>query len=241
MGKTAILDRLLCREAGVTYRELLAQPLGEDARVRLKAAQGRLRQEVLPRLRIVERQALRAEGRLDAALLWGHCCRLRAETGAARLLAVIDYFGLLDVRGKGLTPLEADQRRVEVLQEAAALSRAAGSPDAFLVVSEVRKGDGGRTRLSLDDLLGSARLAYAADAVLLLERDDRPGGASPGRVALSVTVAKGRDGTARERLRLLFEHDLYRFHEPARPAAGGEAARGGPGREVDPLAVGRKE
>jgi hypothetical protein len=240
MGKTTLLDRLLCREAGLTYRELLARDLSEDARRRLKVAQGRLSKEVLPRLRIVERQALRAKGGLDAGLLSEHCCRLRAETGAARVLVVLDYLGLIDIRGKGLTPTEADQRRVEMLQEAAGLSRAAGSPDVFLIVSEVRKGDGGRTRLSLDDVLGSTRVAYAADVVLLLERDDRAGGASPGRVALSVTVAKGRDGTARERLRLTFEHDVYRFLEPARPAAGGEATRGGRGREVDPLAVGRK-
>src|SRR5262249_25453536 len=159
---------------------------------------------VVPRLRVIERHEVDSQGGLTAGLLLQQRTALLQATRARRVLVVLDFFGLIGVKGKGLSSLEEDHRRLSVLQEANALTRAPRSPtgDAVLVVSEVRKGEGGRVALALDDLLGSARLAYAAEAVLLLEQDERrrAGGEA---VPLVLTLAKGRDGATRGKINLV--------------------------------------
>ena len=163
MSKGVLYDRLLCREAGITYEELAHEHSRAEMWQRVKKASGSLRDGVLPRLRFVEQRQVQAEGALTAERLFEHRHQLLRATGAARALVVVDFLGKIEVGGKNLPPLEQDNRRVEVLESA--LSRSAASPnsDASLVISEVRKERSDRS-LSVEDLLGSCRLGYSADA-----------------------------------------------------------------------------
>jgi replicative DNA helicase len=162
------------------------------------------------------------------------------------VLYVIDYFQLLDVAKPGTAAIEADNQRIELLQAIQSVSRTFQCPggDSFLVVSEVRKGESGRPRLALDDLLGSARITYSADCVLLLETDGESTSSAPGTTPLLLTVAKGRDGMTRGRVRLTFEYDRYQFREAIGPTqmSGDQEHTGSrsAGRFINPLA-GAKE
>jgi hypothetical protein len=251
MAKGVIYDRLLCHEAGVTYDALLRANPDEKVARRLREADESLRKGVLRRLRVVERQQIQGKGGFRVSALWEHRTHLMSATGAATALVVIDYFGLINVRKRTTTPVEEDQRRVELLQQATGLPRAMGAlaDDTYLVVCEVRKPQGDRTGLSLDDLLGSSRLKYAADAVLLLERDGEARARAGHTAPLVLHVAKGRDGTTRQRLKVRFEYDTYQFLESGpgsadegpsgRPAAP-DHPESGPTPLVNPLASGRK-
>jgi replicative DNA helicase len=164
-----------------------------------------------------------------------HRHELLKKTGASRALIVVDYLQLLDVPDASPTSLDADYRRVGLLQNVGDAGKSPSRPlvDPVLAISEVRKE--GRTGTAVD-LLGSSRLAYAADAVLLLNPAE--GGDAPGAdtVPVTLTIAKGRDGTVRKEIPLLFEHARYRFRE----RGGDQGNRGQPARTPprmkDPLA-----
>jgi hypothetical protein len=60
--------------------------------------------------------------------------------------------------------------------------------------------------------MGSARLGYGAECVLLLEQPREVDHASA-TVPLTLTVAKGRDGMMRSTIPLIFHHTQSRFIE----------------------------
>ena len=176
--------------------------------------------EVGNRLTILERMDLGTDH--STAAIVALVNRMKERVGANRALIVIDYLQLIeipaDVARKG--DLESDKYRVRVVQDIVAETRTEQNPlgDAVLVISEARKpsGDGRQNRVwgnSLADLMGSARLGYAADAVLLYRRmteeDVREHYNDPtaelarsrierleqrGIAPVVLTLAKGRDG-----------------------------------------------
>jgi replicative DNA helicase len=258
MPKDVIYDRVYCRESGVDYTTIVTGEHTTEVGERLHAAYLTLSQHVLPRLRVVEahnvRDDLRDESNGARPLTWvvfaEHTNRLQQATGAERLLVVVDYFQLLDVPADG-SPQDIDFRRVELVQQAQAYTRTGRQPDGdpWLVISEVRKGEAGRASpLTLDDLMGSRRLGYGAEAVLLLDQAVPPVDAAAAVLPVTLRIAKGRDGVTRGDVPLLFEHACCRFRE-----AGGASALGAPAetpppakasgrarrRAVDPLAGGR--
>ena len=105
--------------------------------------------------------------------------KLTRTARAVRLLVVLDYFQLLVVPA-GVDAEDPDRWRVDFLAKLQRLGESYRSPmgATVLVVSEVRKGDRRQRELSMEDLLGSTRLNYAAHAVLLLQTpaDDRSHG-----------------------------------------------------------------
>jgi hypothetical protein len=247
MGKTVVYDRLLCHETGLAYAALHGPAPSAKATGARERAEEQLLAGVLKRLRVVERPARPFTPDMLLRDRW----RLLKATGATRALVVIDYFQLIDVGARDGSPLEADHQRLSVLQEAQKVSRSPDRPDgdAYLVLSEVRKGESGRSGLAVADLLGSARLGYRADAVLLLEPAggaDADGDTTP----LALTVAKGRDGMTRTQLRLEFDFKCLRFREveprrknarPTRSGPGGGERSGRPAApDIDPLAGGKE-
>lgn len=218
MSKATIYDRLYCNVAGVNYRDLLDGSSDEEVQQRLVEAQAELKEALLPRLRVVERPRGTVNGkeRLTADTLLKYRSELCKQSGTAKVLFVVDYFQLLEPTDKVLGPLEADQYRVELFKAVQGATRMPEMPagDPFLVISEVRKGESGRVRLGLEDLMGSSRLSYGAWAVLLL---DKPEGQdidpAAEKVPLVLRIPKGRDGTTRTDIPLLFEHGRSRFHE----------------------------
>lgn len=148
---------------------------------------------------------------------------MKKKAGVKRALLVVDYLQLIPVSEDMVegSDLAADKHRIRVIQQVLEGSQTTENPlgDAALVISEARKpanskkgGWGG----SLSDLMGSARLGYAADAVLLYrEMDDSEvcrcyllgeGGVvkakrrallKQGIVPVMLTLEKGRDGMSR--------------------------------------------
>jgi len=180
----------------------------------------------------------------------------KERAGATRALLVIDYLQLLDVperlaeRGD---ELEAAKHRVLTVQEVVRATRTVSNPqgDAVLAISEARTPADAKTGWGsrLADLMGSSRLAYAADAVLLYRRMDAKDvgkyygitGPAPGDQALQclerlegggvapvvLTLAKARDGMTRGEFGLEFEFRMSSFRSVGAPAADG--ARAGDG------------
>lgn len=248
--KDVIFDRLFCHESGLDYHDIWRNDENASVTRPLSEAEKELAVTVLPRLRIIEREQL---GQGKEAVL-GTFLKRREEllrrSGAQRALHLIDYFQLLDVADKAITAIEADAQRIahlQTIQKATCTHQCPGG-DSLLVISEVRKGEAGRSRLAMDDLLGSARIAYSADCVLLLEEDGEATDSAADTTPLLLKVAKGRDGMRRGKLSLVFEYMRYRFRETTSPrigrtqAAGGRATTGSPpGHVANPFAGGQEE
>jgi hypothetical protein len=110
------------------------------------------------------------------------------------------------------TSLDADHHRLAILQRVqTAPGYLDAGPDPMLVISEVRKGDGNGSQLTIEDLMGSASTGYSADAVLLLETDQEDTAAPS--VPVRLRIAKGRDGVVRTTIPLIFHHTCSRFTE----------------------------
>jgi RecA/RadA recombinase len=248
MSKTVIYERLLCREAGVSYRTLLNPERTAEAGGVIEMAGQRLRNDVLGRLLVAEPGISPKTDREMRSYLAELSACLRAACKCERLLTVVDYFQALRLTSGGsdaVQSVDEDHARLSVLQSYQNTSRTARRPagDPLLVIGQVRKGDGARTRLTLEDLLGSSQLAYAGDTVLLLE-EGKPS-AAPGRTNLTLRVAKARDGGHRGDISLVFDHDLARIGEALTSASprgvqGGRGTAGGRS-HVDPLAGGGEE
>jgi hypothetical protein len=243
MPKTVLYDRLLSQEAGVEYADLLGATMTPALEEQLDQAERRLQAEVLPRLRVAEYLIVPEEKSL-AQVMIEDLSRLLESMPVGEGLVVVDYFQLLPVPDSITAALDADFYRVRSLQRVQAWSRTNTNPVGFpiLAISEVRKGESGRSEVGVADLMGSARLGYSAESVLLLEPAQE---AAEGPVVpLRVKVAKGRDGATRTDIDLLFEHTKSRFKEAARPGGqkrGGKAAKSKPAQKpdsgkIDPLA-----
>lgn len=172
MPRTVIYDRIVCHETGLDFAAYLSGPLPDATQKMMSDVNAKLRQDILPRLRIVERVPLwkpdkiapyRAMVDVETAFV--------AKSGVQKQLTIVDYFQLLPVEEEVGSPVDSDFLRVKLLQKLQERSRTSDNPmgDAFLVISEVRKGETGRTELGIADLMGSSRLGYAAQAILLME------------------------------------------------------------------------
>jgi replicative DNA helicase len=231
MDADDVRDRLHCCLAGMdwaTYR-LGSQSLRENLdgprfteahQLRLDDARQRITDWQLDRrVAIVGRDEV---GQLSASKITGMAHTLRSRTGAEHCLIVVDYLQLLPVPEEiaRQNDLEADKYRVRMVQQVVDASKGEGNRprDTVIAISEARKpSTTSATRHTwgtrMEDLMGSARLGYAADAVLLMRpMEDRDladhyntvageqlreelavEGVSP----LIITLAKGRDGMVR--------------------------------------------
>jgi hypothetical protein len=223
MPKTTVYDRLLCSESGVSYEASLAKELPAETQELLVAASDRLRETVLDRMRVIERSAFDEQTDSVANVLYRHRNALVEATSVRDVVFVIDYFQLLSVTTELSFGVDADYERIGHIQEVQSVSRTSYNPqgDPFLIICELRKPEGSRGALTVYDLLGSARLGYAADAVLLMEPAGDP--TNPVAVPVTLRIAKGRDGMERQDLALTFEHTRSRFTQ--RQEDGGKSAK----------------
>jgi replicative DNA helicase len=141
---------------------------------RLKVAKRRLKDEQIGRrLKIPDRTVLGEDitAHRLSALIREH----KARVGAKRALVIIDYLQLIPVPEEVVArgDLAADKHRVRLVQQVIERSRTTDDPlgDTALVISEARKPPTAREKDhwgdSMSELMGSARLGYAGDAVLL--------------------------------------------------------------------------
>jgi replicative DNA helicase len=205
----------------------------------LEAARAMLTGETGRRIRVCGRQDL--PGDLDAARLAALLADAKAAAGATRGLLVLDYLQLVEVPAavQKLGDLAADKYRVRIVQDIVARTKTPANPegDAVLVISEVRKPPDAKQGWGslLADLMGAARTAYAADAVLLYRNMSTTeikkvyglGAASKDQVAqhmaqldetgitpMIVSLVKGRDGTHRGEWPMEFLYRRSTWQQP---------------------------
>lgn len=162
----------------------------------------------------------------------------KAKAGAKRALLMVDYLQLLPVPDEvtAAGDVTADKHRIRMVQEALEASRTAENPlgDTALVISEARKPPNAKIGWgdSMSDVMGSARISYAADAVLLYrEMSNNEIGAYYGKsdatasqhhrqqllkqgiVPIMLILEKGRDGMTRGHWGAEFHFQESRFVE----------------------------
>jgi replicative DNA helicase len=247
MPRWAMYIRLLCGQAGLDWKTITlgsavrrGQPAGPwftaDHQEQIDQAKQELLAGIGRRILILDRETLGAN--LTVTDLLARVSAFKAQVGAARAFIAIDYLQLLPVPDKvaSESDLEADRHRIKFVQDLLAGTRSEGNPDgdALLVISEARKPSSGKTKnwaTNPADLMGSARIAYAADAILLyhqMDEDEVGSYAWPipwdyaqnlnslqhdGIAPVKLTLAKGRDGMRRGSWALAFHFEESRFTE----------------------------
>jgi replicative DNA helicase len=188
-----------------------------DQQTRLQAADTWIAQNG-HRIRVLDRQSF--ESGISAASILREMKALKQQSGASRAFVVIDYLQVIPIPDtvRRNSELDADKYQIRVAQDILAGMQQGESSlmgDAVIAISETRKPATGRKHWGEDlaDLMGSARLGYGADAVLLYRRilDDEDlakvyedaGHSTPptpgqldneGIAPIVLTLAKGRDG-----------------------------------------------
>ncbi|MHC2068159.1 DnaB-like helicase C-terminal domain-containing protein [Bremerella sp. T1] len=215
-------------------------------------------QQIDRRLCIIDRSQVGDD--LSSTQIQKYVNDIKSRANASRALVVLDYLQLLSPGKAGLSDLEADKQRMRVLQDVVNRSRMDSNPigDALIAISEARKPAGATENnrkivwgQRLQELMGSARLGYGADAVLLYRRMSAEdikdcyslrnndqierqyetlenSGISP----VILTVEKGRDGTKRGEIPMEFHYQQNHFTElssrsfvtPSRPSRLGDRA-----------------
>jgi len=239
MPRDDVLHRVHCNLGRIDYRTYRIgspafrdhqtdQPFLDTDRAKIEQARNAIRDlELDRRIAVIGREDA---DRIDCDMILRVAERTKQNAGASNVLVIIDYLQLLPAREVGGNPfssrspsdrdIEHDRIR-DVQRLLDGLNRnGASEQNAVLVVSEARKPSVTRQRGSnwgskMEDLMGSARLSYAADCILMLKRvedsqltsiewgepgesaelrrqfDDR--GISP----LHLSIEKGRDGMVR--------------------------------------------
>jgi hypothetical protein len=204
---------------------------------RLKRAKERFKnEEIGKRLAVPDRTVLGDD--VTAHRISAIIEEKKAKAGAKRALVVIDYLGLIPVPEEELArgDLAADKYRVRVVQQVIERTRTKDDPlgDTVLAISEARKpptkkdiwGD------SMTELMGSARLGYAGDAVILYREmsakemetyygvkdkvaaeKKRDALAKDGIAPVTLILEKGRDGMLRGKWGAEFHYKKSIFRE----------------------------
>ncbi len=205
---------------------------------RLNKGEERFKTEQVDKRLVVLDRAILGEN-ITAERLAAIVRTTKAKCNATRALLVVDYLQLLpvpdDVASRG--DLTADKYRVRMIQQAIAGTRTETNPlgDTVLAISEARKPQTSKDAWgqSLSELMGSARLPYAADGVLLYRPMDykemqhyydvpmtkdyaatyRQILADNGIAPLMLILDKGRDGMIRGEWGIEFHFRKTRFRE----------------------------
>jgi replicative DNA helicase len=181
MDRFELYSRLRCNLGDMDWRVLTfgsfahrlpGSPFSKEDLERLETARKTLETiEAGRRLVILDRETVGENvtpERLRAILE-----KCKRKVGAKRALLIIDYLQILpipeEVEGQG--DLEMDRHRIRLVQGVIEGTRSAEDRqgDAVLVISEARKPASSKEEWgdSMAELMGSARIAYAADAVLM--------------------------------------------------------------------------
>jgi len=178
MPKDAIIDRLRCAAAQVTYRELLSGDRDTDMTQRIREADRLLLREVLPRLKF--RQSVPTEhDETFAGVVMGDLKKLFRDTGARQSFIVVDSFRKIPLPTEPGEAIDPDTYRLSQLEW---INKRYGG--AVLVIADLRK-DSAPGEPTLNDLLGSVRIGYETDAALILSQ-------APGQQDADVRPARQR-------------------------------------------------
>ena len=235
MAKDRVYDRLICHESGVGLATLLNGAWSKETSKQVESTTATLRDGICPRLKVIEANYTDVADTDFVKQVVLAARNLLKASNATRLLTIVDYFQLIDI--PELAPHDdLDRYRFRLLQQIQAAICTDGDPSGspMLVVSEVRKGDSGRKSIGIDDLMGSARLSYGPDTVLLLQRPSDSVDNSGDTVPLILKVAKCRDGGKLTDIRLNLEIQTMRFSAASQPTTSRNNVGGS--RPIDPMA-----
>lgn len=156
------------------------------------------------------------------------------DVDCKRCLVIVDYLQVIPLP-EGVSDANGDQYRMNFLRELSSRIRVGGSAEgaAVLAISEIRKD--GHDSPTLEDLLGSARLGYAADAVVVLSHAEGEPTRDNCVTTIEVAVVKTRNGHL-GRTSLQFHYDRYRFEDVVPVTAAAERSVA-PGRRPNPNAT----
>ena len=239
MSKTRIYERLLCSESGLDHRTLFGGiKLSEQDRAVAEEAHRRLSGELLPRLRVVERDfsleevtrynnddnsatVTRVRKGLTFKGVMKDCMDLMRASGTNDVLIVIDLFQKMDPRGEIADSATRDHYRLDVLDQVRKLSCHPLRPHGYtiVVISEIRK-DSAKESIDRDDLKGDGRMASDADVVMLMWPDKTAGSATGDIIPTTLRIDKGREGVIRGDVQLWFDHTRCRFYDTAPTGTG---------------------
>jgi hypothetical protein len=226
---------------------------------KLEAAWAELDGEVGRRLYVMGREEVPAD--VDAQWFASLMDAARAATGAKRALLVIDYLQLLpvppEIQKQG--DIAADKHRAAIVKDAVTLAQS-----TVMAITEARKPQDSKTEWGAtpQDLMGSSRLAFTADILILLYKPSPselkrayglPNAAKEtvatclaalekdGKTPVVVSLAKGRDGMRRGAWMVEFEYKRSKFRavEVKPPATGGVLPGAKPKDDDDDQADGR--
>lgn len=162
MHKDDLFTRAASAEIDEAWRSYVT--FGTDEKIlKSKLALG----NVPDRLSILDRNEVDAgeSGIID------HAEALRTRTGCTRTMIVVDYLQVWDapaaIEAAFRTDLEADKWRIEAMKR---LKNSLQREDALLVISEINKKEKEDGRLTNQHIMGSARLPYSADTILLWQK-----------------------------------------------------------------------
>ena len=162
LSKTKLYDRLLCHAAQIDYRTLMSPTKAEDVLCRLRPAEESLLRDILPRLRVIERQFPPPHDGYWWRELIGAGNALLNNTGKKKLLVTIDMFQRMEVpvslsggpneaeSVRLATEGEKDDFRLDQIKKFRDSFRLALQPNGppVIIASEVRKGDDPRRALT---------------------------------------------------------------------------------------------
>ena len=218
MSKDQCFDRLVCALGGVTERDLHDPTLPPDRQAMVNDGIEQLR-VLSSRIDIVRHPAGQ---QLDVYSLIERRNAFLKSRNCSRALLIFDYFQLICVGEDMKDSIEADKKRMEIVQTLQKSQLHGGrSADNALVISEVRKTDGGGP-LGLSDLLGSSRIGYAADTVLMLQQTGKEVSSDAETAPLDLRVVKTRGGR-KTTIPLMFDFLKYRFRAAEVEVASGRS------------------
>lgn len=247
MNKFEVMSRIHCLLADIPWKTLVHGSIDEGSRLadtlfsaadqkKLANAEKLLRADQIDkRLTVVDREEVGDDA--TAERLGAMLHDAKSKVGASRGLIVIDYLQLLsvpdDVNEAG--DLGADKYRIRLVQRILQGTRTEANPlgDAAIVISEARKPSSSKDIWgdSMSELMGSARIGYAADAVLLYREMSKKElaahyGVAPemvdqkrasllenGIVPVTLILEKGRDGMTRGPWSMEFYFKSSQFEE----------------------------
>ena len=229
MSKTRIYERLFCSEAGIDHRTLFGGiKLSEQDQADAEEAHARLSANILPRVRVIDRDfsfeepdayhnnpgAKPVRKGLTSNGILKDCQALMAESGTSDVLIVIDLFQKMDPHGEIADSLARDHYRLDVLDQVRKASCYRTRPHGFTIVaiSEIRK-DASKANIDRDDLKGDGRMASDADVVMLMWPDKDAGNVTGDIIPTTLRIDKGREGVIRGDVALWFDHTRCRFYD----------------------------
>ncbi|MFO7675180.1 MAG: replicative DNA helicase [bacterium] len=210
MATEALVQRLICAEAGVSMMNLRRGMLKQPERARLAAGLGPLRDA---RIHIDDSPALNA---LD---IRARARRLKAETPVG--LIVIDYLQLMEAHFSGRRERNRQQEISDTTRSLKSMAKELNTP--VVVLSQLSRAPEARPdkRPQLSDLRESGAIEQDADVVLLLFRPKfyKPEDSGVDDTA-HVIIAKQRNGPLGS-IKLTFLGDCMRFENPYLGGASG--------------------